>query len=151
MLAWPRLSCRTPGAPGARKLSKADLERVHQQLRDNTPSLTKLSLADTVEERRTLKNKVAELEAVNDELVAEKAETAVAGVDLASKLKAAKLELSLADNVEERRPLKNKVAELEAQLAIMAVASMAASPQSPSLPPSPSNRWRKAASGATAR
>ena len=31
------------------------------------------------------------------------------------------------------------------------VASMAASPQSPSLPPSPSNRWRKAASGATAR
>ena len=110
-----------------------------------------LSLADNVEERRTLKNKVAELEAVNDELVAEKAETAVAGVDLASKLKAAKLELSLADNVEERRPLKNKVAELEAQLAIMAVASMAASPQSPSLPPSPSNRWRKAASGATAR
>ena len=124
------------GADLASKLKAAKLE---------------LSLADNVEERRTLKNKVAELEAVNDELVAEKAETAVAGVDLASKLKAAKLELSLADNVEERRPLKNKVAELEAQLAIMAVASMAASPQSPSLPPSPSNRWRKAASGATAR
>ena len=93
----------------------------------------------------------AAVEAVADELVAEKGETAAAGADLASKVKAAKLELSLADNVEERRPLKNKVAELEAQLAIMAVASMAASPQSPSLPPSPSNRWRKAASGATAR
>jgi hypothetical protein len=62
---------------------------------------------------------------------------------LASKLKAAKLELSLADNAEERRPLKNKVAELEASLAIMTTASMASAPQPSS--PAPSNRWRKAA------
>jgi hypothetical protein len=112
-----------------------------------------LSLADNAEERRTLKNKVAELEAVADESVAKKAETSAAGADLASKLKAAKLELSLADNAEERRPLKNKVAELEAALAIVTTASMAAAPQSPPLPPSPvpSNRWRKAASGATRR
>jgi hypothetical protein len=96
----------------------------------------------------------AAVEALADELVAEKAETAAAGAaDLASKLKAAKLELSLADNAEERRPLKNKVAELEAALAIVTTASMAAAPQSPPLPPSPvpSNRWRKAASGATRR
>ena len=112
-----------------------------------------LSLADNAEERRTLKNKVAELEAVADESVAKKAETSAAGADLAIKLKAAKLELSLADNAEERRPLKNKVAELEAALAIVTTASMAAAPQSPPLPPSPvpSNRWRKAASGATRR